>query len=98
MPKRERFRHRFHALVGGLTGAWALVGKAGIALFLIFLFVVAPIIKFLVPGGSDWLHESIDTVLLLCMAPVVLGFLGGGRAPLLTRARPLAPGAQLARG
>lgn len=60
---------------------WGRLVKAGLSLYVVFLLVVAPIVKFLVPGGSAWLHRNLDTVMLLCLAPLALGialwFVGG---------------------
>jgi hypothetical protein len=81
LPRRERLRQRLAwTREYGLT-AWSRFALGGVYVFVAFLFIGGPIIKFLVPGGSDWLHRNVDTVMLLCLAPLVLGlalyFVGG---------------------
>jgi hypothetical protein len=78
LPRREKLRQRFdssreHGLFNDLSVGWSRAAVAGVGLFAIFLFVAAPIIKFVVPGGSEWLQRNIGTVMLLCLAPLVLG-------------------------
>jgi hypothetical protein len=81
LPRRERLRQRLAWMREyGLT-VWSRFALGGFYLFMAFLFIGGPIIKFLVPGGSDWLHRNVGTVMLLCLAPLALGialyFVGG---------------------
>jgi hypothetical protein len=72
LPRREKWLQRLEPPILWLGNAWLWVGS-------VVFFVGGLFIKFVVPGGSAWLHVHTGTFFLICLAPLVLMFL----SPLL---------------
>jgi hypothetical protein len=81
LPRSEKMRQqldysRRYGLINDLGNMWVRLVIVGLWALLFFLFVVAPIVKFLVPGGSEWLQQHVDEVVLACLLPLLLGVAG----------------------
>jgi hypothetical protein len=73
LPRRERLRQRFdHSLEYGLASDLIKLGGAWLVLGFVVFVAGGLIIKFLVPGGSEWLHSHTGLFLLICAAPAFL--------------------------
>jgi hypothetical protein len=73
LPRRQKLRqYQLPALADlgvRFAGAWLVLGAV--------VFVVGGlIIKFLVPGGSEWLRSHTDTFALICLAPAIAWLFG----------------------
>lgn len=77
LPRREKLRQRLrYGLFPRALDLGVRLGVAWLCLGFAVFVVGGLIIKFLVPGGSEWLRSHTDTFALICLAPAVAWLFG----------------------